>query len=171
MRLGLCCHPFYLYLPSWAEDGVPLCGPGVCAYAYVNTECRVSKPVLYCRAFISGLRPCNFLLVCLLHFQLSSAFALKTCSWFDLLCKQAGSFIRSVCPVSGTSCKKLSKLYRYLPEKHTFLSPLFLSVHEGTVHGTDLLPAASFAAAPGVVRVYSRGCHVRYERWNVTLCR
>lgn len=28
-------------------------------HAYVNTECHVSKPALYCRAVISGLCPCS----------------------------------------------------------------------------------------------------------------
>lgn len=142
MRLGLCCCPFF-FIPSRLSRrwGPPTCS-GVCTHASVNTESHDSKPVLYCRAVTSGLRPCTFLLMCLQHFQLSSASTLGVCSWFDLQCKQAGNLICwsfkhcNVCLISGTSSKKASKLYKYLPEKHTFLSPLFLSIHEGTVHGT-----------------------------------
>lgn len=56
------------------------------------------------------------LLVCLQHLELHSATALRMCSWFDLLCEQAGSFLcwcskhSDTCLISGTSPKKASKL-------------------------------------------------------------
>lgn len=33
------------------------------------------------------------LLLCLQHLELYSATALRKCSWFNLLCRQAGSFL------------------------------------------------------------------------------
>lgn len=45
-----------------------------------------------------------------------------------------------------------------------FLSPLFLSMHEGTVHGTNMLTIAWFVEASGVIQVYSRGWYVSCEK-------
>lgn len=65
----------------WAEQKrVSPLDREVCTHAYVSPECPISRTfsVLYCRAVISGLRPCSSSIVCLHHFHLSSASARGT---------------------------------------------------------------------------------------------